>query len=55
LSGGVPATSFYKATDPGIQFNLYSQFTGYTAPGPALTKLAKREERRHARDVEIVE
>lgn len=50
LSGGVPATSFYKASDPGILFNLYSKFTGYTIPGPALTKFAKRDERRHARE-----
>ncbi|CAA9960753.1 Glycoside hydrolase family 61 protein [Pyrenophora teres f. maculata] len=49
LSGGVPATSFYKATDPGIIFSLYSPFTSYPVPGPALTKLAKR---RHARDLE---
>ncbi|KAF2026221.1 glycoside hydrolase [Setomelanomma holmii] len=50
LTGGVPATSFYKATDPGILFNIYSAFTSYTVPGPALTKIAKREEREHARD-----
>ncbi|KAF2183670.1 lytic polysaccharide monooxygenase [Zopfia rhizophila CBS 207.26] len=49
LSGGVTATSFYKATDPGIQFNLYSKFTGYTIPGPAVQKL-KRGERGHARE-----
>ena len=41
-SEGVPATSFYKAADPGITFNLYSKFTGYTIPGPAVTKLARR-------------
>lgn len=51
ITGGVPATSFYKASDPGIQFNLYSKFTGYTIPGPALAKLKKREERMHARDL----
>jgi hypothetical protein len=51
LSGGTPATSFYKASDPGIQFNLYSKFSGYTIPGPPLKKLAKRE-RAHARDFE---
>ncbi|KAF2845659.1 lytic polysaccharide monooxygenase [Plenodomus tracheiphilus IPT5] len=51
LTGGVPATSFYKATDPGILFSLYTAYTGYTTPGPALVKLAKREEsREHARD-----
>lgn len=66
ISGGVPATSFYKASgkfevypggvwmcvltfwsDPGIIFNLYSAFTSYTIPGPALGKVAKRE---HARE-----
>lgn len=52
LSGGVPATSFYKATDPGVLFNLYTSFTGYTIPGPALGKVAKREERGHARQFE---
>lgn len=46
-SGGVPATSFYKATDPGITFNLFSKFTSYTVPGPALQTLKKRE---HARE-----
>ena len=50
LSGGVPATSFYKATDPGIQFNLFTKYDGYTIPGPPLTKLAKREVREHARE-----
>ncbi|KAF2865003.1 endoglucanase IV precursor [Massariosphaeria phaeospora] len=49
LSGGVKATAFYKAADPGILFNLYSKFSGYTIPGPALVKLARREERGHAR------
>lgn len=33
---GIPATSFYKATDPGIKFDLYGSFTSYTIPGPAL-------------------
>ncbi|KAF2740850.1 glycoside hydrolase [Polyplosphaeria fusca] len=52
LSGGTVATSFYKASDPGITFNLYSKFTGYTIPGPSLSKLFRRnsEERRHPRD-----
>jgi cellulase len=31
---GVLATTFYKATDPGIKFDLYSAFTSYTIPGP---------------------
>ena len=50
LSGGVAATTFYKPTDPGIKFDLYSKFTSYTIPGPALAKCVKREERGHARD-----
>jgi len=32
---GVLATTFYKATDPGILFDLYGAFTSYTIPGPA--------------------
>jgi cellulase len=36
---GSPATSFYKASDPGVQFNLYQSFSSYTIPGPALTRL----------------
>jgi cellulase len=47
LSGGVPATSFYKANDPSIVFSLYTKFNGYTIPGPAVAKLKKRE---HVRD-----
>jgi hypothetical protein len=50
LSGGVPATSFYKASDQGILFNLYSKFDGYKIPGPALNRLVRRDERRHARE-----
>ncbi|KAK2759052.1 hypothetical protein FQN54_003151 [Arachnomyces sp. PD_36] len=33
-SGGEPATSFYTAQDPGILFNLYTQFSQYSIPGP---------------------
>ncbi|KAH7305766.1 glycosyl hydrolase family 61-domain-containing protein [Stachybotrys elegans] len=36
LSGGVPGTSLYSATDPGILFNLYGAFTSYPIPGPAV-------------------
>lgn len=36
LTSGVAATTFYKSTDPGILFDLYSSFTSYTIPGPAL-------------------
>lgn len=31
---GVSFPGAYKATDPGIQFNLYSAISSYTAPGP---------------------
>lgn len=37
---GVAATTFYKATDPGILFDLYGSFTNYTIPGPALYSAA---------------
>jgi hypothetical protein len=47
LSGGTPGTSLYKSTDPGILFNIFTSFSSYTIPGPALVKLSKRE---HARD-----
>ncbi|KAH6717540.1 glycoside hydrolase [Leptodontidium sp. 2 PMI_412] len=36
LANGVLATTFMKPTDPGILFDLYSPFTNYTIPGPAL-------------------
>ncbi|RFU77898.1 glycosyl hydrolase family 61 [Trichoderma arundinaceum] len=36
LPAGVPATSLYKPTDPGILFNPYTTITNYTIPGPAL-------------------
>ena len=45
-SGGVSATTFYKANDPGILFNLYTTFSSYTIPGPAVVSLA----RRHVKD-----
>jgi cellulase len=50
LGTGVAATTFYKASDPGILFNLYTKFTGYTIPGPSLAKFSKRETREHVRD-----
>jgi hypothetical protein len=34
--GGTPATSFYSASDPGIIFNLYTSFSSYPYPGPAV-------------------
>lgn len=36
LSGGVPATSLYTASDPGILFSLYGSFSSYPIPGPAV-------------------
>ena len=36
LAGGVPATSLYSASDPGILFSLYGSFSSYPIPGPAL-------------------
>lgn len=33
---GVPGTSLYRANDPGILFNLYTSFSSYPIPGPAL-------------------
>ncbi|KAH6669957.1 glycoside hydrolase family 61 protein [Halenospora varia] len=32
---GVLATTFYKASDPGILFDLYGAWTSYPIPGPA--------------------
>jgi hypothetical protein len=36
VPSGSSATSFYTASDPGIQFNLYQDFSSYDIPGPAL-------------------
>ncbi|ORY58916.1 glycoside hydrolase [Pseudomassariella vexata] len=33
---GTPGTSLYTRSDPGILFNLYTSFTSYPIPGPAL-------------------
>ncbi|KEY75319.1 hypothetical protein S7711_08490 [Stachybotrys chartarum IBT 7711] len=33
---GSPATSFYRANDPGVLFNLYMPFSSYPIPGPSL-------------------
>jgi cellulase len=33
---GSPATSFYRANDPGVLFNLYQSFSSYPIPGPSL-------------------
>ncbi|KAI3323652.1 lytic polysaccharide monooxygenase [Xylariaceae sp. AK1471] len=35
-TSGIVGTSLYKSTDPGIIFNLYTSYTSYTYPGPAL-------------------
>lgn len=34
---GVPGTSLYSAEDPGILFNLYTEFSSYPIPGPAIS------------------
>ncbi|KAF2660827.1 lytic polysaccharide monooxygenase [Lophiostoma macrostomum CBS 122681] len=36
ISGGETADKFYTANDPGILVNIYSDFTSYEIPGPAL-------------------
>ncbi|KAK0702373.1 glycoside hydrolase [Lasiosphaeris hirsuta] len=36
ITGGVPATSFYGAEDPGIHINVYNGMTDYPFPGPGL-------------------
>ncbi|KAF2755560.1 glycoside hydrolase [Pseudovirgaria hyperparasitica] len=41
-SGGVSAVQFYKASDPGIKFDVYTSFTGYVVPGPAVWTAVKR-------------
>jgi len=48
LTSGTAATKFYTPTDPGIKFNVFTSFSEYPAPGPALKTLAKR----HAKDLE---
>ncbi|KAG6353369.1 hypothetical protein INS49_007449 [Diaporthe citri] len=35
-SGGTLGVNLYKATDPGILFNPYTNITSYTIPGPKL-------------------
>ncbi|KAF2277127.1 glycoside hydrolase [Westerdykella ornata] len=35
-TSGVPGTSLYKKDEAGIVFNLYTSFTTYPIPGPAL-------------------
>ncbi|KAF2492247.1 glycoside hydrolase [Lophium mytilinum] len=52
VSGGVSAEGFYTCTDPGILFDIYTAFTGYVIPGPAVVVLRRRAEgvRRHVRE-----
>jgi cellulase len=35
---GSPATSFYRANDPGVLFNLYTSFSSYPIPGPSVAR-----------------
>jgi lytic cellulose monooxygenase (C1-hydroxylating) len=35
-TNGVAGTSLYKNSEAGIVFNLYTDYTSYTYPGPAL-------------------
>jgi hypothetical protein len=37
---GIPATAFYKATDPGINYSIYVQQPNYPMPGPAIYNAA---------------
>jgi len=48
VPAGTPATSLYKATDPGILFNLYGTLSSYKIPGPSYSGIKKMA--RHARD-----
>jgi cellulase len=49
LPAGTVGTSLYKADEAGILFNLYTSFTSYTMPGPALA-FGSASKRSHARD-----
>lgn len=41
VPAGVKATTFYKSTDPGILFNIYTTpVSAYTIPGPAVWSAA---------------
>ena len=50
VTGGVPATSFYKAGDPGIFLSISIMPSSYTIPGPPLWKQTPAKVRRNARD-----
>lgn len=49
-TGGIPATEFYTATDPGILINPYTTITDYEIPGPALWTGSSKK-RSHAREL----
>lgn len=51
ISGGVPATSFYKAGDPGIFLSISVMPKTYTIPGPAVWTQSAAKTRRHSRDL----
>lgn len=34
VPSGVPATSFYKRTDPGVLVDIYNNLMSYVIPGP---------------------
>jgi hypothetical protein len=36
LAGGTPGQQLYKASDPGVLFNMYNNPTSYPIPGPPL-------------------
>lgn len=44
VPSGEAATSFYKETDPGIEFNLYTSFSSYQMPGPAVWSGSSKRE-----------
>jgi cellulase len=51
LPSGTVGTSLYKTDDAGILFDLYTAFTSYEIPGPALAfGSSSSSKRSHARD-----
>ena len=51
ITSGVLTKTFYTPSDPGILSNLYTTFTSYTIPGPAVTALKRGEAvREYVRD-----
>ncbi|KAL1582853.1 hypothetical protein WHR41_08643 [Cladosporium halotolerans] len=53
VPSGTPATSLYKANDPGILISIYQSLSSYKIPGPALSGIRKMA--RHARDFAVEE